>query len=103
MPDRAQPNRWRCLATGCNPILDVSTAHTHNQETGHRVAKWPVRSQDGKRRAHIRNRSGYYDKYNVASKDVLARGFYNTGDGRMAEAVESYDDDDQSWDAHKSY
>jgi len=58
--------RWRCLATGCNPALNEASATEHKAETGHRVALWPVRSAEGERRAHIRNRTGYYDKYNHA-------------------------------------
>ena len=64
----AKSGRWRCLITGCNPILNATTAQEHKTETGHRVAKWPVRSAEGKRRAKARNRSGYYDKYNVGHK-----------------------------------
>jgi ribosomal protein S4 len=67
--------RWRCLTVGCNPVLygqdqadDHVTAHT-----GHRVAKWPVRSQEGHRRARKRNQTGYYDKYNVGPKDLRYR------------------------------
>lgn len=93
MPDREQPNRWRCLRAGCNPILDENSAHTHNQETGHRVAKWPVRSAEGKRRAHIRNRSGYYDKYNVGAKSPIVR-----FGGRTTGFVDS---DPEGWDGHK--
>jgi len=91
MPERAQPNRSRCLSTGCNPVLDEATATDHNAETGHRVAKWPVRSKDGQRRARARNRSGYYDRYNVGAKSPEARGLVR----------HSSDDDDPSWDAHK--
>ena len=63
MSEKAQPSRWRCLATGCNPVLNAATAKEHNEKTGHRVAKWPVRSAAGKAKAKARNRSGYYDKY----------------------------------------
>lgn len=72
--DRPQPDRWRCVVVGCNPKLDVTTAGEHYAATGHRVAKWPVRSADGKRRAAARNRGGYYDKYNVGVKSARARG-----------------------------
>lgn len=65
--DKPQPKRWRCLVTGCNPTLNESTAQAHKDETGHRVAKWPVRSKEGKRRARERNRNGYYDQYNVGA------------------------------------
>lgn len=72
--ERPQPERWRCLAKGCNPVLDVNTALKHREESGHRVAKWPVRSEAGQRRAQARNRSGYYDRYNVGAKSARARG-----------------------------
>lgn len=57
--------RWRCLKTGCNPVLDAATAEAHKAETGHRVAAWPVRSKEGTRRAIARNKSSYYRKYNI--------------------------------------
>lgn len=69
MSEMAQPNRWRCLTVGCNPVLHgEDAAEAHREATGHRVAKWPVRSAEGRRRARQRNRSGYYDKYNVGAK-----------------------------------
>ena len=71
--DRPQPNRWRCLVTGCNPRLNEATAQEHKAATGHRVARWPVRSAEGKRRARERNRTGYYDKYNVGEKSYEMR------------------------------
>lgn len=67
-------DRWRCLMTGCNPqLFGESAATAHKNETGHRVAKWPVRSPEGERRAQIRNQTGYYDKYNVGPKSPEAR------------------------------
>ena len=74
MSEKKQRNRWRCLAAGCNPKLNEESAAKHNAETGHRVAKWPQRSAEGKRRARIRNQTGYYDKYNVGEKSAYARG-----------------------------
>ena len=71
--DQPQPDRWRCLIAGCNPMLDGATAQAHRAETGHRVAAWPVRSAEGKRRARARNKSGYYDVYNVDEKAFSAR------------------------------
>lgn len=66
--------RHRCLIKGCNPYLaDRAAADDHKAETGHRVAKWPVRSAEGKRRARVRNRSGYYNKYNGGAKSYEAR------------------------------
>lgn len=67
--------RHRCLITGCNPYLvDQQTAQEHKEATGHRVAKWPVRSAAGKRKARARNRNGYYDKYNTGFKSPEMRG-----------------------------
>jgi len=65
--------RWRCLVRGCNPVLDATSAQAHRVATGHRVARWPVRSAEGRKRAHERNRSGYYDKYNVGAKSYEQR------------------------------
>ena len=68
-------NRFRCTVTGCNPKLyGENAAEDHKNETGHRTAKWPVRSAEGERRARQRNKSGYYDKYNVGDKSAVARG-----------------------------
>jgi hypothetical protein len=63
MPERDQPDRWRCLATGCNPVLDEHAAILHSTATGHRTAKWPIRSAAGKAKAAERNRTGYYRQY----------------------------------------
>lgn len=72
--DREQPNRWRCLITGCNPVLHgEEAAQAHKEAFGHRVAKWPVRSAEGKAKARQRNKSGYYDKYNVGYKSARYR------------------------------
>jgi len=68
MSERPQPLRWRCLTAGCNPVLDEHSAKVHTFDTGHRTAKWPVRSKAGQRKAQQRNRSGYYDQYNVGAK-----------------------------------
>jgi len=66
--------RYRCLVSGCNPVLRGSVQATeHSEETGHRTAKWPVRSAEGKARARLRNKTGYYDKYNVGAKSYGAR------------------------------
>jgi len=66
--------RWRCLTAGCNPrLIGENAASTHRSEEGHRVAKWPVRSAEGKRRAKVRNKTGYYDKYNVGAKSPEER------------------------------
>ncbi len=64
----------RCLTTGCNPVLNEETAKAHAEATGHRVAKWPVRSAEGQRKAKVRNKTGYYRKYNVGDKSPSERG-----------------------------
>lgn len=67
-------DHWRCLTVGCNPkIFGEAEAQHHKAQTGHRVAKWPVRSAEGKRRARFRSRTGYYDKYNVGPKSYAVR------------------------------
>jgi len=47
--------RWRCLTVGCNPKLRGHNAQQHAEQTGHRVAKWPVRSAAGKQKQRERN------------------------------------------------
>ena len=73
MAEKKQPNRWRCLKKGCNPVLDEKTADLHNKNFGHRVAKWPTRSKAGIKKAVQRNKTGYYDQYNVGDKDRSER------------------------------
>lgn len=69
-----QSHRYRCLTVGCNPVLfGEEEALEHKAVTGHRTAKWPVRSAEGKRKARLRNRTGYYDKYNVGCKSYTER------------------------------
>lgn len=54
---RRPSERWRCLIVGCNPRLkNAGSAQNHKAQTGHRVARWPVRSAEGKRRQVDRNR-----------------------------------------------
>lgn len=67
------PERWRCLKVGCNPILNELTAAEHKLSTSHRIARWPVRSAEGERRAQERNQTGYYDKYNRGRKSRSTR------------------------------
>ncbi|WP_136057267.1 hypothetical protein [Microbacterium sp. K24] len=75
MAERDQHSRRRCVVTGCNPVMHGDAeAAAHTAESGHRTAKWPIRSAEGKRRAHVRNQTGYYDKYNVGEKSPEARG-----------------------------
>lgn len=67
--------RHRCTITGCNPILpSLIDAEHHRAVTGHRIAKWPVRTAEGQRRAKVRNKTGYYRKYNTGAKSPAARG-----------------------------
>lgn len=67
-------DRWRCKTRDCNPELyGEAAAQQHRDETGHRVNRWPVRSAEGQRRAQQRNRTGYYDKYNVGAKSRANR------------------------------
>lgn len=74
MGERDQKNRWRCVVVGCNPVMKSEKVRDeHVAATGHRTAKWPIRSAEGKRRARARNRSGYYDKYNAGEKSHAAR------------------------------
>lgn len=74
MAERNQRNRWRCTVVGCNPKLIGQAAADAHAATGHRVAKWPIRSPQGKAKARERNRTGYYDQYNVGEKSAAARG-----------------------------
>lgn len=68
-------DRYRCTMAGCNPVMyGEGSAVKHNAATGHRTAKWPVRSASGKRKAAMRNSTGYYDKYNVGYKSAANRG-----------------------------
>lgn len=102
MAERNQHNRWRCTVVGCNPkLIGQERADRHVAETGHRVAKWPIRSPEGKAKARQRNRSGYYDQYNVGEKSAVARGLVSVG--YADDDLDRYDDDDQSWDAHKRH
>lgn len=73
MAEKKQADRWRCTTVGCNPVLNEVTAEAHKDDTLHNVAKWPVRSKAGKKKAFERNKSGYYDKYNVGQKSYEAR------------------------------
>ena len=61
--------RHRCLVAGCNPYLEnAEKATEHKNKTGHRTAKWPVRSKEGKRLAKERINGNYYKKYRGAKK-----------------------------------
>lgn len=74
MSERDQHNRWRCTVVGCNPVMkSLEATEKHRAETGHRTAKWPIRSAAGKAKARQRNKTGYYDKYNVGAKSAEAR------------------------------
>lgn len=75
MSERDQTNRWRCTVAGCNPVMkSLEAMEAHQAEAGHRTAKWPIRSPEGKAKARRRNKTGYYDKYNVGAKSAEARG-----------------------------
>lgn len=74
MAETKQVNRWRCTVVGCNPVLMGQKAADDHASFGHRVAKWPIRSAAGKAKARERNRTGYYDQYNVGEKSAVARG-----------------------------
>lgn len=67
-------NRYRCLSTGCNPVMyGEEQANEHTHTTGHRTAKWSVRSAEGERKARTLNKTGYYAKYNTGDKSYAAR------------------------------
>ena len=67
-------NRYCCLTAGCNPVMyGEEQANEHKESTGHRTAKWPVRSAAGRAKERRRQTSGYYDKYNVGAKSYGAR------------------------------
>lgn len=89
MAEKTQTNRWRCCTKGCNPVLfGEEKAQAHKTETGHRIAKWPVRSAEGKAKAAKRNATGYYDKYNTGSKARVSRmldGHLPALDGRLSD------------------
>lgn len=77
MAEKNQTNRWRCTVAGCNPVLiGESAAESHRDSKNHRIAKWPIRSEAGKKKAAKRNKSGYYDKYNVGAKSYENRGHH---------------------------
>lgn len=68
-------NRMRCLQVGCNPKLKgESIAAQHSQDTGHRVAKWPVRSATGKAKQGERNRISHYSTSSHLSSGEYAFG-----------------------------
>ena len=95
MAERNQHNRWRCTVVGCNPVMKSERARDdHVSETGHRTAKWPIRSPEGKAKARARNRSGYYDQYNVGPKSGRVRDigtFRDEGSGSMCQGEDGND------------
>lgn len=92
MSERNQPGRWRCTVVGCNPVMkSTEVMESHQAETGHRTAKWPIRSVEGKAKAKRRNKTGYYDKYNVGAKTAVARGLTRSGGS----------DDSDEWDDYE--
>lgn len=77
--DRA---RWRCLEVGCNPKLNGTTAQQHKGQTGHRVAKWPVRSAAGEAKQRERNR---LNPYSSPYDDHVRKCTANRDDEAMSE------------------
>ena len=80
---RANMARWRCLQVGCNPKLRAHNAHQHAEATGHRVAKWPVRSEAGKAKQRARN---------AANPSPYSFRFFYESTGRDDEAMSEYED-----------
>lgn len=77
--------RQRCTVVGCNPYLKNEAAGiNHREQTGHRIARWPVRSVEGQRKQRERNRA--------QALELLRLG---VGDDEFYEAH------DPGWDAHK--
>lgn len=107
MAEKDQHNRFRCLEKGCNPVMKGDTPEeakalgdAHTKETGHRTAKWAIRSADGKAKARKRNRSGYYNRYNVGDKSFLNRGHLIDPElhDRLLGALGTKEDaDDRDW------
>lgn len=93
MSERDQNDRYRCCVAGCNPVLiGEEAANQHRDEHGHRIAKWPIRSTEGKQKARIRNKTGYYDKYNGGHKSAEGRG--------LIRPSYTYDDLGNAYDDH---
>lgn len=98
MSERDQHNRRRCLTPGCNPVMHGDEqAAAHATKTGHRTAKWPIRSPAGKRKARQRNKSGYYDQYNVGAKSAEARGIRRDRGNDMDGALAQGEDGESYW------
>jgi methylmalonyl-CoA mutase N-terminal domain/subunit len=104
MAEKKQLNRWRCTVVGCNPVLKgLEKAEAHRNSTGHRVAKWPVRSAKGQQKARQRNRSGYYDVYNVGDKSYEARFGFDEPDEFGYSEGRPLSGEDLAWDEDKDY
>ncbi len=80
-------------------MFGQDAADEHQAATGHRTAKWPVRSTEGRRKANERNRTGYYDKYNVGAKSAEARGLVPGIRGGIN--WDHLQAADEGWDDHK--
>lgn len=103
MAEKNQKNRWRCTITGCNPrLFSEQASENHATEMSHRTAKWPIRSAADKAEANKRNKTGYYDKYNVGNKSWENRGhlFDPNFDEIMEEDKRQYDDSFGDHDDH---
>jgi hypothetical protein len=103
MAEKDQTNRWRCTVGGCNPVLiGQSVSESHRDSEDHRIAKWPIRSKIGKKKAVKRSRSGYYDQYNIGPKSYAERGhlFDPDFDEVMQEREEGVSGTSQFEDAH---
>ena len=87
---RGSMAKWRCLEVGCNPILRFHNAQQHKEQTGHRVAKAPVRSAAGKAKQRERNRLNPYPGGFYGSDYVRDR-TANRDDEAMSEYEDSKD------------
>lgn len=84
---RKKPERWRCLTVGCNPVLKhQKVAEQHRDQTGHRIARWPVRSADGHRKQRERNQRVWEER-----REALGL----SGDALLGSEIEP------GWDDHK--
>lgn len=91
---RRTSDRWRCLTVGCNPTLKSQRiAEQHRDQTGHRIARWPVRSAEGQQKQRERNQRVWEERQeDLGHGPELGPGLYD-GLGDDAE--------DPGWDGHK--
>lgn len=89
---RKASDRWRCLTVGCNPKLkSQKVAEQHRDQTGHRIARWPVRSAEGHRKQRERNRLQWQERRELLGLDTGSGLYDGLGD----------DAEDPGWDGHK--